>query len=90
MKFDWQNWNLGGKIIFVAACLAAATMLMKWVDVGIISQSGLSQQAYIFLAFWGLSGPHAFQEQGNSPSLGTGVLNRISRHHIGIHFIKIW
>jgi len=52
MKFDWQNWNLGGKIIFVAACLAAATMLMKWVDVGIISQSGLSQQAYIFLVFW--------------------------------------
>ena len=40
--------------------------------------------------FLGLSGPHAFQEQGNSPILGTGVLNRISRRHIGIHFIKIW
>jgi hypothetical protein len=52
MKFDWRNWNFGGKVIFVSACLAAASMLMKWVDAGIISQTGLSQQSYIFLAFW--------------------------------------
>ena len=27
-------------------------MLMKWVDVGIASQSGLSQEAFLFLGFW--------------------------------------
>ena len=52
MKFDWKNWNLGGKVIFVAACVATASMLMKWVDVGIASQSGLSQQTFFFLGLW--------------------------------------
>jgi hypothetical protein len=52
MKFDWKNWNLGAKIIFVAACIATASMLMKWVDVGIASQSGLSQGAFLFLGLW--------------------------------------
>ena len=52
MKFDWKNWSLGGKVIFVAACVATASMLMKWVDVGIASQSGLSQGAFLFLGLW--------------------------------------
>ncbi len=52
MKFDWQNWNLGGKIIFVTACVATASMLMKWLDVGIASQSGLSQGAFLLLGLW--------------------------------------
>ena len=52
MKFDWKNWNLGGKIIFVAACVATVSMLMKWVDIGFASQSGLSQEAFLFLGLW--------------------------------------
>ncbi len=52
MKFDWQNWNVGGKVIFVAACVATASMLMKWVDVGIASQSGLSQGVFLLLGLW--------------------------------------
>lgn len=52
MKFDWKNWNLGGKVIFVAACVATVSMLMKWVAVGFASQSGLSQGAFLFLGLW--------------------------------------
>ena len=52
MKVDWKIWNIGGKIIFVAACGATTSMLMKWVDFGIASQSGLSQLAFLFLALW--------------------------------------
>ncbi len=52
MKFDWNNWNFGGKVIFVAGCVAIVSMLMKWVDVGIVSQSGLSQGAFLFIGFW--------------------------------------
>ncbi|MFZ5564260.1 MAG: hypothetical protein ACOZBW_09420 [Thermodesulfobacteriota bacterium] len=52
MKFDWGNWNLGGRVIFVAGCAAVISMLMDWVDVGIASQSGLSQGAFWFLGLW--------------------------------------
>lgn len=52
MKWNWKNWNSGGKVIFVAACLATASMLMDWVDVGFVSQSGLSQGAFLFLGLW--------------------------------------
>jgi len=52
MNFDWKNWNIGGKIIFVAACVATVSMFMKWVDIGIASQSGLSQGAFLFLGLW--------------------------------------
>jgi len=52
MKFDWKNWNIGGKIVFVAACISILSMFMKWVDVGIASQTGLSQQAFLFLGLY--------------------------------------
>jgi hypothetical protein len=52
MKFDWKNWNVGGKVIFVAGCVATVSMLMKWVDVGIASQTGLSQGAFWVLGLW--------------------------------------
>ena len=52
MKIEWQKWNVGGKTIFVALCSAVASMLMNWVDIGFVSQSGLSQGAFMLLAFW--------------------------------------
>jgi hypothetical protein len=52
MKLAWKNWSSGGKVIFVAGCLAVMSILMKWVDVGIASQTGLSQGAFLFLCFW--------------------------------------
>lgn len=52
MKFDYENWGLGGRIIFVASCVATLSMLMKWVDIGFVSQTGLSQVSFVFLGFW--------------------------------------
>lgn len=52
MKFDWENWNFGGKVIFVTACIAMMSMFMDWVDVGIMSQTGLTQGAFVFLGLW--------------------------------------
>ncbi|HQZ68013.1 MAG TPA: DUF4339 domain-containing protein [Planctomycetaceae bacterium] len=51
-RFTWAEWNLGGKIIFVSACVAVISMLMKWVDVGITSANGFTQGTFIFLGFF--------------------------------------
>jgi hypothetical protein len=52
MKFDWQNWNTGGKIIFSAARAAVLSIFMTWVEFAFISQNGLAQEAWIFLGLW--------------------------------------
>ncbi len=52
MDFNWEGWNSGGKVIFVAGCVAIVSMLMNWVDVGFLSQSGLSQGSFLFLGLW--------------------------------------
>ena len=52
MKFDWQNCNTGGKVIFIASCVATLSLFMKWVDIGFASQTGLSQDAWLFLPLW--------------------------------------
>ncbi len=51
VSFDWNNWDIWGKTIFVSACIAAASMLMTWVDVGLASANGFSQCAFLF---WGV------------------------------------
>lgn len=51
-RFAWAEWNLGGKVIFVSACVALVSMLMKWVDVGIASANGFSQGTFMFLGFF--------------------------------------
>lgn len=52
VKFDWKNWNIGGKIIFISSCVSTVSMLMKWVDIGIASQTGLSQMTFLFLGLY--------------------------------------
>lgn len=52
MKYDWENWNFGGRIIFVAACAAIMSIVMKWVDIGIASQTGFSQGTFLLLGLW--------------------------------------
>ncbi|MFC1772606.1 PDZ domain-containing protein [Pseudomonadota bacterium] len=52
MRFDWDNWGAGGKTIFIAACVAILSMFMNWVDIGITTRIGISQQAFLLLGFW--------------------------------------
>jgi hypothetical protein len=57
-KHFWENWNWGGKDIFAAACVATASMFMKssmfmkWVDIGFVSQTGLTQETFLLLGLW--------------------------------------
>ena len=46
MKLDWKNWSFGGKIIFVATCIATLSMFMVWDDV---SQSRLPLRSALIL-----------------------------------------
>jgi len=43
MKIQWNEWDIGGKIIFVSTCVAIFSFLLPWVDIGIASQNGISQ-----------------------------------------------
>jgi hypothetical protein len=52
LKFDWKNWGIGGKTIFIAACVATVSMLIPWVDVGFASANGLSQCTFFFLGLF--------------------------------------
>ena len=63
MKFDWKNWNWGGKVIFVAACVSIVSMFMNWVDIGIASQSGLTQGAFLLLGLWVYPGLMLFKNR---------------------------
>lgn len=51
-RFAWAEWKLGGRVIFVSACVALVSMLMKWVDVGIASANGFSQGTFLLLGFF--------------------------------------
>ncbi|WEK54724.1 MAG: hypothetical protein P0Y55_01195 [Candidatus Cohnella colombiensis] len=50
MKFNFNSWNLGGKSIFISACLAIVSLFFNWVEFSFISQNGIEQDAYLFLA----------------------------------------
>jgi hypothetical protein len=52
LRFDWGNWRLGGKLIFISSCTALLTMFMKWVDLGIASSNGFRQGAFVLLGLF--------------------------------------
>lgn len=52
MKETFDNWNIGGKLIFISTVVAVLSLFMKWVDIGFISASGFQQQGYLFLIFY--------------------------------------
>lgn len=50
MRFNFGAWDIGGKSIFIAACLAIISLFFTWVDIGFYAENGFEQQAFIFLA----------------------------------------
>ena len=50
MKISWDEWNTAEKIIFVASIIAALSMLLRWTDVGIASNNGITSGGIILLA----------------------------------------
>lgn len=52
MKFDWNNWNWGGKLVFLSAIAAIISQFCAWVDIGFASQNGFEQMTFLMLVFY--------------------------------------
>ena len=52
MKIKFNEWNIGGKLIFVSTIIAIISLFMSWVDLGIASVSGFQQDGYLFLILY--------------------------------------
>ena len=52
MEFNWKNWSVGQKLIFVSSAVAVASLLLPWADMGLISVNGFAQQGYLLLVFF--------------------------------------
>ena len=52
MKKIFDEWNIGGKMIFIATVVGILSLFMKWVDVGLASASGFQQQGYLMLVLY--------------------------------------
>lgn len=48
-RFDWGMWGIGGRVIFVAACVASVSVFMKWVDIGFAKADGWSQGTFMLI-----------------------------------------
>ena len=53
IKIDWNEWNLGEKVIFASACVAVLSLFMPWISTSIYKLNGLSTYyaLILFLAF---------------------------------------
>src|SRR5579872_3875716 len=40
--FSWSQWDASERVVFVCCCIAAASFLLPWVDVGFASRHGLA------------------------------------------------
>jgi len=49
MKLRFMEWDLGGKIIFIATCLALASFFFNWLDIGIAAENGFLQGGVFFI-----------------------------------------
>lgn len=49
MKFRFKEWDLGGKFIFIASCLAVTSLFFNWLDIKIAAENGFAQGGVFFL-----------------------------------------
>ncbi len=84
MKINFSRWNIGGKLIFSACCLAIFSLFLKWVDLGILSASGFQQDGYLFLVLFAYP---AYVLAKNKPinRIG-GLVSSVSAVLLGIYF----
>jgi hypothetical protein len=47
MKIAFKKWDIGGKIIFISACVALFSFLLPWVDIGLVARNAFSQFTFI-------------------------------------------
>ncbi len=85
MKIAFNEWSIGGKMIFIATIAAILSLFMKWVDIGIMSFSGFQQQGYLILILYIY--PVYKLLKGESMSKGIGLGCGITAIIIGIVFL---
>jgi hypothetical protein len=85
LKINFSQWNLGGKLIFIAGCLAIASLFMNWVDLGIFSASGFQQDGYLFVIFYIY--PMNKLLKDNPMKKGLGLMSSLLAVIIGIVFM---
>ena len=52
LEFNFMEWNIGGKLIFISALLAIISLLLPWIEGGIETEIGFQQGGSIFLALY--------------------------------------
>lgn len=52
LSFEWNKWKIGGKMIFVSACMATLSLFADWAKMPFNSQTGMEQEAFLFLGFF--------------------------------------
>tara|TARA_B100000700_G_C14858643_1_gene767528 strand:+ start:150 stop:530 length:381 start_codon:yes stop_codon:yes gene_type:complete len=52
MNISWNDWDLGAKTIFIASCAAVISMVLPWVDIGIVSSNGIMQGGFLLLLLY--------------------------------------
>ena len=51
-QLSWATMPLGQRITIISTAVAVLSMFFNWVDVGMVSQTGFGQTAYLLLLFW--------------------------------------
>lgn len=52
MRFAFNEWNLGGKVIFISACTAVFSMILPWINVFGLKYSGFSGVYFLLIGFF--------------------------------------
>ncbi|MFO7991310.1 MAG: hypothetical protein R6U61_03330, partial [Thermoplasmata archaeon] len=50
LEFNFKEWNIGGKLIFISTVIAILSLLFTWIDSGDQSEIGFLQVGSLFLA----------------------------------------
>ena len=49
MSINWNEWNIGGKLIFVSSIVALFSFLLPWIDIGLASRNGFSVFGFVLI-----------------------------------------
>jgi hypothetical protein len=52
LTIEWDKWNLGGRTIFIATCIAIISFLLTWKEFGPMSQNGISEGMFLLGIFY--------------------------------------
>lgn len=84
IRFRWSDWKTAERVVFVAACMAAISLLMKWYDIGFTS--GTSFSAFTFWWYGLFAYPLRCLLKGQAISKAVGISSGV----VGVVFSIIY